>query len=250
MKLRDKNAIIEALKAGRKIHSIAFAPGIRGDERVNQIINEASKKKIRMMELAPARPGKGEKYFPIEAVCEDFTYKSLDDIRSSVEDAGKKALVIALDHLQDPRNLGAVLRTAAAARAQGVIIEKKRSCEVTDVVYETSSGGADRVPVVMVSNLRQALSTMKSWGLWIAGADEHAEEDCFSKDMSLASVLVFGSEGEGLHRLIREECDFIVRIPTSSTFSSLNISVAAGIMIFETVRQKSAGVSCGKNNIK
>ena len=109
---------------------------------------------------------------------------------------------------------------------------------MTDAVYETSCGGADRVPVVRVSNLRQILQTFKKWDCWIVGADEQAEKDCFKEDLSYASVLVLGSEGTGLSRLVKEECDFLVRVPTSENFPSLNVSVAAGILIFEVLRQK------------
>jgi 23S rRNA (guanosine2251-2'-O)-methyltransferase len=241
MKLTDKNAILEALKSGRKVFSIGIGSSSRTDKRVVEIKALAGKLGVPIREISFNRDPRGvreERQPSIEALCEDYKYVDLSGIEGEVRTNGKKTLIIALDHIQDPRNFGAILRSAAAAEATAVIIEKKRCCEVTDTVYETSCGGADSVPVVMVSNLRQALVAMKAWGCWIAGADERASKDCYSEDMSSISVLALGSEGEGLSRLIREECDFLVRVPTSAEFPSLNVSVAAGILIFETLRQK------------
>jgi 23S rRNA (guanosine2251-2'-O)-methyltransferase len=243
MIIRDKNTILEALKSGRKVYSIAVAPGMRSDKRVDEIIRLAGKMGARVAELPPVKErggGKGGWFSSIEARAEDYQYADLDDIREKAEGRAGGALIVALDHVQDPRNLGAILRTAAGAGADAVVIEKKRCCEVTDAVYETSCGGADRTPVVKVANLRQALERMKRWGCWIAGADERAEKDCFSTDLASVSVLVLGGEGEGISRLVCEECDFLVRIPTAPEFPSLNVSVAAGILIFETLRQKKA----------
>jgi 23S rRNA (guanosine2251-2'-O)-methyltransferase len=240
MRLTDKNSILEALKAGRKVYSIGVSPKAAADKRIAEIENLAARLGVPARDLPSVNPDRrrGDRLPVIEARCADFEYKDPDDIREQVISAGKKALVIALDHVQDPHNLGAIVRTAAAAKAQGVIIEKKRSCDVTDAVYEISRGGADRVPVVLVSNLRNTLQEMKKWGCWVAGADERAEKDCFEEDLAGTTVLVLGSEGEGLSRLIRDECDFRVRVPTSGDFSSLNVSVAAGILIFEMLRQK------------
>jgi len=240
MRLTDKNSIIEALKSGRKVFSIGVSRRLTSDKRVGEMIELAGRMGVPVTELPDVNYDKrrGERPSLIEARCEDYSYASLDDIREKVTAAKDGALVVALDHVQDPRNFGAILRTAAAAGALGVIIEKKRCCDVTETVYETSCGGADRVPVVMVSNLRNALVEMKKWGCWIAGADERAEKDCYGEDLTSVSVLVLGSEGEGLSRLIREECDYIVRVPTAPDFASLNVSVAAGILIFEAVRQK------------
>ncbi len=243
MKLTDKNSIIEALKSGRKVFTIAVNPRVADDRRVKEMVSLARQNGVPVKELPNVIPDKKRWERPptIEANCADYEYASLDDIRDSVRSAGKKALIIALDHVQDPHNLGAILRTAAAAGANAVIIENRRCCDVTETVYEISRGGADRVPVVMVSNLRNALVELKKWDCWIAGADERAEKDCFKEDLGDVSVIVLGSEGEGLSRLIREECDYMVKAPTRREFPSLNVSVAAGILIFEMMRRKSAG---------
>jgi 23S rRNA (guanosine2251-2'-O)-methyltransferase len=239
MRLTDKNSIYEALKAGRKIYSIG-ANTNSSDKRIEEIVDLAKELGVPLRELPRVNQDRrrGERLPVIEARCADYEYTDLGGIRESVAAAKKKALIVALDHVQDPHNLGAILRTAAAAKANAIIIESKRSCDVTDTVYEISRGGADRVPVIIVSNLRSTLVELKKWGCWVAGADERAEKDCFSEDLAGISVLVLGAEGDGLSRLIREECDFLVRIPTNPEFPSLNVSVAAGILIFEAVRQK------------
>jgi len=245
MKLIDKNSIFEALKAGRA-RSISVAPAAR-DARVLEIMQLAEELgvPVNTVDTAGKNRGRGARRRgasqpAIEAYCDPFEYAPLEHLREEIADAGNSAVIIALDHVQDPRNLGAILRTAAAAGARGAIIERRRCCEVTDVAYETSCGGADRVPVVMASNLRQALSQMKEWGCWIAGADERAEKDCWSHDLAPDPlVLVLGSEGEGLSRIVRKECDFLLRIPTVPEFPSLNVSVAASVLIFEAARQKS-----------
>ena len=240
MRLTDKNSISEALKAGRKVYSIGISPAAASDQRIGEIVKLAGRLGVPTRELPNVNTERrrGERLPAVEARCADYEYADLERVRESAASAGKKALIVALDHVQDPHNLGAIIRTAAAAKAGGVIIEKKRSCDVTDAVYEISRGGADRVPVIMVSNLRSALRELKKWGCWIAGADERAEKDCFNEDLAGVSVLVLGAEGGGLSRLIREECDFLVRVPASCEFPSLNVSVAAGILIFEALRQK------------
>jgi 23S rRNA (guanosine2251-2'-O)-methyltransferase len=240
MRLTDKNSIFEALKAGRKFFSIGISTKVASDKRICEIIELSENLGVPLRELPNVNPDRrrGERIPVIEARCADFEYATLGDIRENVIAAGKKALVVALDHVQDPHNLGAILRTSAAAKAHGLIIENKRCCDVTDVVYEISSGGADYVPVIIVSNLRSTLQELKKWGCWVAGADERAEKSCFETDIAGSSVIVLGSEGEGLSRLIRDECDFLVRVPTAAAFPSLNVSVAAGILIFEMLRQK------------
>jgi 23S rRNA (guanosine2251-2'-O)-methyltransferase len=231
IRLTDKNAIVEALKAGRVV-SLHVGAAARSDERATRITTLAREAGVPVKDM----PVKGRN--PIEAVCEDIEYASLEGLMDAWEESG--GLIVALDHVQDPMNLGAILRTAAAAGALGVVIERKRSCDVTPVVYETSCGGAERLLIVKVSNLRQALSTMKERGCWVAGSDERAPKVCHDEDMSGVSVLVMGGEGEGMSRITREECDYLVRVPTAEGFPSLNVSVAAGVLIFETMRQKRA----------
>lgn len=243
MILRDKNSIYQAMKAGR-VKSLTVNPKFVSDKKIEELLAMAREGRVVIHKSPPDPPrgrgrgARGRRAADIEAHCDPFAYVDIETIGRNVNASGDSALVIAADHIQDPRNLGAVLRTAAAVKADGLIIEKKRCCEVTDTVYETSCGGADVVPVARVSNLRQALKKLKDWGCWIAGTDERAEESFYSRDLSMPLALVFGSEGDGLSRLVKEESDFLLRIPTNPDFPSLNVSVAAGIAIFETARRQ------------
>lgn len=243
MKITDKNAIYEAMKAGR-VKSLNFES--RGDRRVDELVAMAEQMGVKIYKSTGKDAGKrrggpqGGKHSPVEAWCEPFRYAEMPEIKDRVEKAGDSAIVVALDHVQDPRNLGAVLRSAAAVGVHGVVIENRRCCDVTEVAYETSCGGAEIIPVARVTNLRQTLTEMKKWGLWIAGADERADQDCYTTDLKRPIAIVLGNEGEGLSRIVREECDYLMKIPTAPEFPSLNISVASSILIFEAVRQKKA----------
>ena len=242
MILKDKNAIYEALKAGRRVDVVRFMLPPDRDQRLSEIAEEARRRKVKVMVNARFKEasGKGGPITNVEAEVEEFKYVELKQLLDGAKAAGKAAQVVALDHIQDPRNLGAVLRSAAAAGAAGVIIQQKRCCPVTAVVYETSCGGAEHVPVAMVTNLANTLRIFKDEGFWVFGADERAEKNVAEEDLKIPLVWVLGTEGRGLHRLVRENCDFLVKIPTSRDFTSLNVSVAAGILLFEGVRQKSA----------
>jgi 23S rRNA (guanosine2251-2'-O)-methyltransferase len=143
-----------------------------------------------------------------------------------------------LDGVQDPHNLGACLRTANAAGVDAVIVPKDRACGLTPVVYKVASGAAEATPFIQVTNLARTLRQIKDLGVWIYGADETAEQTIFQADLKGPCAIVLGAEGEGLRRLTREHCDFLVKIPMSGSVQNLNVSVATGICLFETVRQR------------
>jgi 23S rRNA (guanosine2251-2'-O)-methyltransferase len=151
-----------------------------------------------------------------------------------------RPLVLVLDGLQDPRNFGACLRTADAAGANLVVVARHRNVDVTPVVSKVAAGAAESQPIVQVSNLVRFLETLKSQGLWLVGADDAAETSLYDVDLTTGIALVLGAEGEGLRRLTRERCDYRVRLPMHGTVSSLNVAVAAGICLYECLRQRSA----------
>ncbi|MBS7459018.1 23S rRNA (guanosine(2251)-2'-O)-methyltransferase RlmB [Coralloluteibacterium stylophorae] len=155
-----------------------------------------------------------------------------------VENAGGRALVLVLDGVQDPHNLGACLRSAAAANATAVVIPKDKSAPVNATVRKTASGAADRIPVVRVTNLARSLRTLKDAGVWVYGLAGEGEGTLYGLDLEGNVALVLGGEGEGLRRLTREQCDGLVRIPMPGQMESLNVSVAAGVALFEAVRQR------------
>ncbi|MGO4699925.1 23S rRNA (guanosine(2251)-2'-O)-methyltransferase RlmB [Dyella sp. 2RAB6] len=162
------------------------------------------------------------------------------DLPELIEQAGPDALVLVLDGVTDPHNLGACLRSAAAAKVTAVVVPKDRAVGLTPVVRRASAGGADRVPLVAATNLARALRTLKDAGVWITGLAGETETSIYDIDLKGPVALVLGSEGEGMRRLTRDTCDFLARIPMPGTMESLNVSVATGVVLFEALRQRSA----------
>lgn len=163
----------------------------------------------------------------------DFGYTDYHEFMESPE-----SFIIILDHLEDPHNLGAIIRTSEAAGVDGIIIPKDRGVTVNSTVIKTSTGAIDNIPISMVTNLNQTISDLKKNGFWIVGTDMDNSTDYRQIDYSGKIALVIGNEGSGISRMVRESCDFIARIPMYGKVNSLNASVAAGIMIYEVVRQK------------
>jgi 23S rRNA (guanosine2251-2'-O)-methyltransferase len=155
-------------------------------------------------------------------------------------------LLLLLDGVEDPHNLGAVVRTSLAAGASGVVIPERRAAPLSDAASRASAGALEILPVARVKNLARAIEQLKEAGYWLVGLDERAEKSYTEADFSGSIALVLGGEGEGLHELVRKKCDFLVSIPTSEAMRSLNVSVAAGIVLFEAVRQRHKGKSENK----
>lgn len=160
------------------------------------------------------------------------------DLKGIVEAADGRALILVLDEVQDPHNLGACLRSAAAAGAHAVVIPRDKAASITATVRKTSAGAADRLPVVRVTNLSRCLKSLQQQGVWIYGLAGETETSIYSIDLRGNIALVLGAEGDGLRRLTREHCDQLVRIPMPGAMESLNVSVAAGVSLFEAVRQR------------
>lgn len=162
------------------------------------------------------------------------------ELEKAVAETPGKALWLVLDQVQDPHNLGACLRTAEAAGAQGIIVPKDNSAGMTPTVYKVASGAAETVPVYQVTNLARILGWLKEQGIWIFGATDSAETLLYRSDFSLPLALVMGAEGKGMRRLTREQCDSLIKIPMLGRVQSLNLSVAAGVVLYEIVRQRLA----------
>ncbi len=174
----------------------------------------------------------------VAARLSDYAYAAVSEISRKARERGENLLVLILDHLEDPQNFGAIIRSVYVLGAHGIIIPKDRSVSVTPAVVKTSAGTASAVLISMVTNIVRVISELKKSGIWIVGADPSADKSIAEQDLvGLDIALVIGSEGKGLKRLVREECDFLVSIPTIAA-SSLNASVAAGIMIYEIQRQR------------
>lgn len=229
-----RNAVAEALRAGREIDTLYVLAGERvpavrrlvsAARESGAVVKEVDRKKLDALSGGAVHQG-------VAALAAAHSYASLDDIFALAKQRGEPPFVVVCDELEDPHNLGAVLRTAEAAGAHGVVVPKRRSAPLSATVAKTSAGALEYIPVARVPNLPAALDTLKANGCWIYGADMDGT-DYKQTDFSGGVALVVGAEGKGLGRLVREKCDAIVSLPMKGKINSLNASVAAGILLYE-----------------
>ncbi len=233
------NCVREALRAGRPIDTLLIARGERSGG-AGAVIAMCREKGIPVKEVAPAKLEAlcGTKHHRgVAAVAAAHEYASVEDLFAAAEAKGEAPFFIIADGLEDPHNLGAVIRTAEAAGAHGVIVPKRRSSGLTVTVARSAAGALAHLPVARVANLASAIDDLKQRGVWIYAADMDGSPWC-ETDFSGAVGLVVGSEGEGVSRLVREKSDFILSLPMRGKISSLNASVAAGIVMYEVARQR------------
>jgi len=226
-------------------------------ERVRELVIEQGQRNARVLELAERakalkitvnhRPREqldklaGEaRHQGVAALYEPPPMAHENDLAALMERDGSGTLVLVLDGVTDPHNLGACLRSSAAAKVTAVIVPKDRAVGLTPVVRRASAGGADRVPLIAVTNLARTLRELKDAGVWITGLDGETETSIYAVDFKGPVAIVLGSEGEGMRRLTRELCDFVAKIPMPGAMESLNVSVATGVVLFEALRQRSA----------
>jgi 23S rRNA (guanosine2251-2'-O)-methyltransferase len=233
------HAVEEALTAGRGLDRIVIARGRHGD-RVNSIVQLAKRHgvPIRFEERTSLDRLTGTHEH--QGVAALSAAKPAVGIEDLLRDRTKDSLLVLLDGVEDPHNVGAVIRTALAAGSSGVIIPERRAAGLTDTVERASAGALAHLPVARVKNLVRAMEEMKEAGYWLIGLDERAEKNYTEVDYKGPTGIVMGSEGDGLHELTRKRCDFLVSLPTIGPVKSLNVSVAAGVVLFEAVRQRRA----------
>ncbi|HYE82498.1 MAG TPA: 23S rRNA (guanosine(2251)-2'-O)-methyltransferase RlmB [Clostridia bacterium] len=239
--IEGRNPVLEALKSGREIDKLFVQKGV-GEGSIRQIIAIAREKKILIKEVDKAKLdglSSTRNHQGVIASAALYKYYEVDDILNAAKEKGEDPFIIILDEITDNNNLGSILRTADAAGVHGVIIPKRRAVSLTPAVAKISAGAIEYVPVAKVTNLNQTMEYLKKAGLWIVGA-EMGGETYHSKDMTGPVALVIGSEGEGLGRLIKENCDFLVSIPMKGKISSLNAAVSAAIILFEIQKQRTA----------
>ena len=237
--IEGRNAVIEALRAGTAIDKIYIARGetdatlghIASTARSRGVVvTDADRRKLDGMSRTKSHQG-------VIAVAAVREYASVDDILNAARDKGEAPLVVVCDELSDPHNLGAVIRTAECAGAHGVIIPKRRSAGLTAIVAKTSAGAVSHLPVARVPNLTALLKELKAAGIWVFGAAADGGTSLYQADLKGPAAIVIGSEGDGMGRLVREQCDFLVSIPMRGQLNSLNASTAAAIVLYEAVRQ-------------
>lgn len=168
-----------------------------------------------------------------------YEYAELDDLFQKAEDRNEQPFILVLDEIEDPHNLGSIMRTADAVGAHGIIIPKRRAVGLTTTVAKASTGAIEHIPVVKVTNLSRTLEEMKQRGIWVVGTDASGKQDYRSLDGNMPLALVIGSEGKGMGRLVKEKCDFLIRLPMAGKVTSLNASVAAGLLMYEVYRKRS-----------
>ncbi len=230
------HSVLEALRAGRSIDRLLVARGA-GGQRMQEIIELCRSASIPVRfepRDALDRLAGGTAHQGILAVAAVQRYAALEDVM-----AGAKMLVV-LDGVEDPHNLGAVIRTAHAAGADAVVAPERRAAGLSDVVAKAAAGALEYLPVVRAGNVNRALETLKAHGFWIYGLDERGDQSYDQVDYGSPAALVFGGEGRGLHHQVKQHCDFLVRIPVAGKISSLNVSVAAGVVLFEWKRRRPA----------
>ena len=240
--LIGRNAVTEALRAGRGINKILLADGDR-EGQVSEIVALAKERGIILQFVERSKieaVAGGLRHQGVLAYVAPVAYAELDDILAKAEAAGEPPFLLLLDELEDPHNLGALLRTADATGVHGVLIPKRRSVPLTATVAKTSAGAVEYVPVARIGNIAQTLKVLKEKGFWVAGADMDGSQNYYEADLTGPLVLVVGSEGKGMGRLTKEQCDFIVKMPMVGKINSLNASVAGSILMYESMRQRLA----------
>ena len=238
-KIEGRNAVLEALRAGKPIDKLYVLDGwpyvpvrtiIREAKKGDTIINYVKKERLDQLSETGHHQG-------VIAMAASYEYATVEDILEKAREKGEAPFIFVLDNIEDPHNLGAMIRTANLAGAHGVIIPKRRAVGLTPTVARTSAGAINYTPVAKVTNLKQTMEQLKKEGMWFVCADMDGTP-YYQMDLKGPMGLVIGNEGEGVSRLIKETCDFVASIPMKGDIDSLNASVAAGVLAFEIARQR------------
>ncbi|MBQ8682285.1 MAG: 23S rRNA (guanosine(2251)-2'-O)-methyltransferase RlmB [Selenomonadales bacterium] len=237
-----RNSVMEALKSGRSINKLWIAKGDRQGS-VREIAALAKKQGIIVQEVdeRKVKDLAGDmRHQGVLAFVSPVEYKDWEDVLAGVMARGEVPLFILLDELEDPHNLGAILRTSDAAGAHCVLIPKRRACPLNATVAKTSAGAVEYVPVAQIGNIAQTIRSLKKAGFWVVGADMDGAENFYEANLTGPLLLIVGSEGKGMGRLTKEQCDFLVKIPMHGRINSLNASVACSLLLYEAERQRNA----------
>jgi len=238
--VEGRRAVLEALRGDREVYELLLAEGMQPG-RVLDDIQAAARGRRLAVSYLPRREIErlaiSDTHQGVILRVEPYRYASFKAVYRDLE--GKDdPFVVLLDSVTDPRNLGSVARTCEAAGVDALLLPRSRSAPVTPAVFHSSSGAVENLAIATIPNLVSVMKELKKLGMWVVGADVSAEKTCFEADLTGPLALVMGSEGEGMHRLVRETCDILVHIPMYGKVSSLNVSVAAAIIIYEALRQR------------
>ncbi|MDF2925307.1 MAG: methyltransferase [Paenibacillaceae bacterium] len=237
-----KHSVMEALRSGRSVNKIwigenaqkhLIGPILAEAKNAGVIVQTVDKRKLDQMAGDIAHQG-------VVAQVAPYDYVEVEELLARAQAKGEAPFLIILDEIEDPHNLGSILRTADCAGVHGIIIPKRRSVGLTATVSKISAGAVEYVPVAKVTNLAQTIEALKEAGVWVVGADVHTDKMLYDVDFTMPLAIVIGNEGKGMGRLVKESCDFNVKLPMSGRINSLNASVAASIFMYEAVRQRSS----------
>ena len=232
-----RNPVTEALKSGREIDKLVVSAT---EGSMIKILAQAKEKGIPVMKVEKAaldRLAQGQAHQGVAAYISPYAYSELDDIFALAEERGEDPFILILDNLEDPHNLGAIMRSAECAGAHGVIIPKRRACGLTEVVAKASAGAIEYMPCVKVTNIAQTIEELQERGIWVAACDMGGQ-NYYEADLSGKLAVVIGSEGFGISKLVKDKCDFVVSMPMVGRITSLNASNAAAVILYEVRRQR------------
>lgn len=235
-----RNSIIEALKSGRSINKIMIAKGDRQGS-IKELVGMAKTQGIVIQEVETAKLealAGGARHQGVAASVSPVAFAEIEDILAMARAKNEAPFLVLLDELEDPHNVGAILRTADASGVHGVLMPKRRSCPLSGTVAKASAGAVEYVPVARIGNIVQTMKELKQQGLWFVGADMDGGKEYYEADLTGPIAIVIGSEGQGMGRLVKENCDFLVKIPMRGKITSLNASVACSLLLYEVLRQR------------
>jgi 23S rRNA (guanosine2251-2'-O)-methyltransferase len=235
-----RNPVLELLRSGRSVNKIWIAEGSQKGP-ISQVMSMAKEAKIQV-QIVPKKKidqvADGQVHQGVVALVAAYEYVEVEDLLRKAADLGEPPFLLILDEIEDPHNLGSILRTADVVGAHGVIIPKRRAVGLTSTVAKSSAGAMEYVPVARVTNIVRTMEELKEKGVWMAGTDATGEQDIREARFDMPIGIVIGSEGKGMSRLVKETCDFVVRLPMVGHVNSLNASVAAALLMFEVMKQR------------
>ena len=238
--VEGRNAVLELLESGRDINKIYVSEGEKYGS-INKIIAKAKERKIIINEISRTKlnqMAQTENNQGVIAVVPPFNYCEVEDILEEAKRKNTKPFILILDGIEDPHNLGSIIRTAETASVDGIIIPKRRAAGVNSTVAKVSAGAVEYMKIARVNNITDTINYLKENDVWICGTDMNTDKYYYDEDFTGGIAIVIGSEGFGISRLVKENCDFLVKIPMKGKITSLNASVSAGIIMYEVVKQR------------
>lgn len=238
--IEGRNSVLELLESDKDINKIFVQKGEKHGS-INKIISMAKEKKVVLVEVDKQKlniMSKTENHQGVIAIVPPFNYCEVDDILNFAKAKKEALFILILDGIEDPHNLGSIIRTAETAGVHGIIIPKRRACNVNSTVYKISSGAVEHMLIARVNNITDTIKYLKENDVWIYGTDMEGETLYYNQDYKSACGIVIGSEGFGMSRLVKENCDVLVKIPMKGKITSLNASISAGIAMYEVVKQR------------